>query len=375
MRIPSSLPTVATFLLAACVAPTTQMATLSPEVVRAEQLKQQVLVIESGLAEQRRLADLVYPMARAAAPLCGKWVTTRWGLAVANLHSWARDYQEAARSLGFTDSLTVVGVAAGSPAARAGIVVGDRIKGVASERAPVGRTAAAEFGRRVTPRPPGRGALGLAEAPMELEVSRATEGLPERRDLSISLPPDTTCAYGSVAVKDDQLNAWADGQQVWVTTAMLRFAATDDELAVVVAHELAHNAMRHIDAKKQNATIGALLGAIVDIAVATQGVNTGGDFANSGAAIGAMSYSQDFEREADVVGLYILARTGRSIDGAPNFWRRMAQESPGSIKYASSHPTSAERFVRLDGVVQEIKRKQEAGEALLPDGKNTERQP
>jgi predicted Zn-dependent protease len=37
---------------------------------------------------------------------------------------------------------------------------------------------------------------------------------------------------------------------------MLRFTGKDDELAVVVAHEIAHNAMGHIDAKKKNATLG-----------------------------------------------------------------------------------------------------------------------
>jgi predicted Zn-dependent protease len=147
---------------------------------------------------------------------------------------------------------------------------------------------------------------------------------------------------------------------------MMRFAQNDDELAVVVGHEIAHNAMRHLDAKKKNATLGAILGAVVDIAAATQGVNTGGDFTNMGAGIGAMSYSQDFEREADYVGMYLLALAGRSYENAADFWRRMAQESPGSIKYASSHPTSAERFVRLEQTVAEIRQKQDAGLPLVP---------
>jgi predicted Zn-dependent protease len=150
---------------------------------------------------------------------------------------------------------------------------------------------------------------------------------------------------------------------------MMRFAGSDDELAVVVSHELAHNAMRHMDAKKKNATLGAILGATLDVAAASQGVNTGGGFSQQGAQAGARSYSQDFEREADYVGMYILARAGRPYADAPNFWRRMGQESPGSIRYASTHPTSAERFIRLDKTVAELKAKLASGAPLLPEAK------
>lgn len=43
----------------------------------------------------------------------------------------------------------------------------------------------------------------------------------------------------------DDLNAWADGRNIVVTARMMRFAATDDELAFVVAHEMAHNLLGH----------------------------------------------------------------------------------------------------------------------------------
>jgi hypothetical protein len=47
----------------------------------------------------------------------------------------------------------------------------------------------------------------------------------------------------------------------------------------------------------------------------------------------------------------------------------MGQESPGSIKYASTHPTSAERFIRLDKTVTEIQAKVASGAPLLPEAK------
>lgn len=355
---------------AACIAPTTQLGTIAPELVAAEQLKQQQLVIQSEIAEQKRLVDIAYPMVRAAVPLCGKYIMTRTGVTVSNIQAYRKEYVEAARAFGLTDTLVVTAVAAGSAAEKAGIRVSDRLLTVSGAPAPMGKNATTAFANLVAPRPTDRNVPALASAPLQFTVGRAATEADSSRELAVSIAQDTVCAYGALAQKDEMLNAWADGSQVVVTTAMMRFAGTDDELAIIVAHEIAHNAMRHIDAKQSNATVGAIFGALVDIAFATQGVNTYGDFSNSGAAIGAQTFSQDFEREADYVGMYVLARAGRPFDAAANFWRRMAQESPGSIKYASTHPTSAERFIRLEEFAAEIKKKQQGGEALLPSVKS-----
>ncbi len=355
--------------LLACTGTSTQFSNLSPELVRAEQLRQQRLVITSSVAEQQRLANIAGPMMRQAVPLCGDRVVGSAGVMVSNLYAWNREYHDAARSLGYSDTLKVVGVVRGSAAERAGLQVGARVVAVDGRAAPVGRTAVAEFITRVAT--PARVMGQRGPAPMrtqfQLSVVPAQDaGAVAADQLTLDVPLDTACAFGFAALKDDALNAWADGKQIFITTAMMRFAANDDELAVVVAHEIAHNAMRHIDAKERNSGFGALLGAVVDIAAAANGVNTGGDFTSLGAQAGATAFSQDFEREADYVGMYILARSGHQTAGAADFWRRMAQESPGSIKYASTHPTTAERFIRLEQAATEIEAKRLAGEALLP---------
>lgn len=365
-----TLALTATLVLAACVAPTTQMARIAPETVAAEQFKQQQLVIQSELSEQRRINDLAYPMLRSAAPICGIWVGARYGITVSNLHAYNREYQSAARALGFSDTLTVVRVVTGSPAARAGIQIGDRLTSVAGQAVPTGRTAVQTFTNLVAPRATSRTVGVVSSVPLSLAVRRPPEGAGASQDLMVAVQPDTVCVYGAMAAKDDALNAWADGTQVVVTTAMMRFAASDDELAFILAHEIAHNAQRHMDAKTTNTNLGALFGVIVDVALASQGVNTYGDFTRSGADIGAAAYSQDFEREADYVGMYILARSDRPFDQAANFWRRMAQETPGSIKYATTHPTSAERFVRLEETAAEIRARLAAGDALMPKAKS-----
>lgn len=360
-----------------CVAPSTQLGRISPSDLQAEELKQQQLVIRSDIRDQQRLENVGYPLLEAAVPLCGPGATTtRAGVRYANIHTFSKQYQPAARALGFTDTLTVVGVTRGSAADRGGVKLGDRILGVGVTELAPGRSAVQQAGDAIDrarnldaglPLVLRHGPSALTATPVGAEV--IANSAPETARMSVTLPADTLCNYTLTAVKSDMLNAWADGRAVFVTSAMLRFAADDDELATVVAHEISHNAMKHMDARSKNAGIGAIFGAILDVAAASQGVNTGGGFTKDMSALGAQVFSQDFEREADYVGMYVLARANRPFATAADFWRRMAQENPGSIKFASSHPTTAERYLRLDQAATEIQRKQASQSPLLPETK------
>jgi hypothetical protein len=378
----------------------TQMGSISQQDLRDEQFKQQQLVIRSELKDQQRVENVGYPLLQAALPLCGPKATgTRSGIRFANAYTFKKDYEPAARAMGFTDTLAIIGVAKGSAAAHAGIQVGDRIVGVSDQPAPVGRNADRQMLERLNDlrervdgvsyalhhaplAVPGGDPLVATLIQVSSDSARVVGDSVSRtgvkgstvaaapvtpHEVPLTFAPDTLCDYTLVAIKDDQLNAWADGHTVFVTSAMLRFAADDDELAVVLSHEISHNAMRHMDAKKRNMTIGAIFGAVLDVAAASQGVNTGGEFTNDFAAAASQVFSQEFESEADYVGMYLLARSHRPYATAADFWRRMAQESPGSIKFASSHPTTAERYLRLDRTATEIQAKASKGDTLLPE--------
>ena len=180
----------------------------------------------------------------------------------------------------------------------------------------------------------------------------------ERR---LTANPARVCNYPAVLVKDDKVNAFADGKRMAITSGMLRFAQRDEELALIVGHELAHNTRGHIEAKKGNMIIGGLLGAAASVLI---GVNV----TDIGAQAGAGAFSQDFEAEADYVGVYHVARAGYDVKSAASFWRRMAVAHPKGIHLAgSTHPSTATRFLAIEKAAEEVDRKRAGNAPLVPE--------
>lgn len=179
--------------------------------------------------------------------------------------------------------------------------------------------------------------------------------------------PKNGCVYEFELSKEKQVNAYADGKKIVVSPAMMNFAETDEELAIVLGHEYAHNIMGHISSKKKNILFGNLLGIALDAAASSQGLSTGSAFSKLGGGLGAMQYSQEFEKEADYAGLYVTYLAGFNIDKAPEFWRKMSLRNEASINNAVTHPTNPERYIALDKTIREIKSKKKKGQPLLPN--------
>ena len=175
------------------------------------------------------------------------------------------------------------------------------------------------------------------------------------------IEPLKVCSHKIILSQDNSLNAFADGKNIYITQGMFRFIEDDRELQMIIAHELAHNIEGHIEKKSNN----FILGTIVDLAASSAGINTRGTFGS----MGAQMYSQDFEREADYVGMYIMANSNIDRKGVANFWRRMSVENPGSISYASSHPSSSERWVNIEAINKEIDSKIIQSLPLIPERK------
>jgi hypothetical protein len=340
---------VAGLLLAACVTPTTERTELDAAAVEQERAYQRQLVIRRELEYRQRLTAVSYPLLRAATPLCVNDLGRGVGLAFANTWAYPSEYRAAAAAvLGLDERVRVIQVSPGSASAAAGLMAGDVLTGINDVAIGSGRFSARSARRALDE------AARSGDA-IELEVEARGHA---RR---ISITPEPICYYPVRLLDEDVVNAYADGEAIYVTRGMMRFAADDESLALVIAHELAHNAMAHVEAQRTN----RMMGRLVDLAAKAYGIDTRGAFTT----VAMRSRSESFEAEADYVALYVLALAGQPYDEAADFWRRMAIEHPESIEdgYLATHPSTAERYVALDNGVREIRAKQDAGEALLPN--------
>ncbi|MBX9725649.1 MAG: M48 family metalloprotease [Rickettsiales bacterium] len=178
---------------------------------------------------------------------------------------------------------------------------------------------------------------------------------------------NTSCSYTVFIEGRYGFNAWATGTQVGITAPMIASIPDDTQLAMVIAHEFAHNIMEHLKRKSENAVIGRVIGTMGDVALASQRVNSNGVFGKIGDLQATLSYSPEYEQEADYVGLYILARAGYRIEQAPPFWRALSRYASGSLYIRTTHPTNAERYVGMNKAIAEIRAKQRAKQPLIPN--------
>ena len=132
----------------------------------------------------------------------------------------------------------LLAVPEGSAAALAGLRRGDlllRVNGQAMTRG-VTRRAAAFEGVEANIQ---QLDLALAAGPVEVAFRR------DGNDQTATVTPQRACGYDVQLDPSDELNARADGKRLFITTAMAGFTATDDELALVLGHELAHHVLAH----------------------------------------------------------------------------------------------------------------------------------
>ncbi|SBW09425.1 putative Peptidase family M48 protein [uncultured delta proteobacterium] len=152
----------------------------------------------------------------------------------------------------------------------------------------------------------------------------------------------------SVSVLDaDLVNAFAlPGGFIVVTTGLIRQCRTPDELAGVLAHEMAHVTERH----NTRALVRDQF-----LAFALQLVTGGGDIAGlaktAGNAVVSSKFSREAEREADILGVRRLARAGIDPEGTASFFAGVSRnESKERFSYFDSHPLIQDRqeYMRLE---------------------------
>lgn len=167
------------------------------------------------------------------------------------------------------------------------------------------------------------------------------------------------------------VNAWcAPGGKIMVYTGLwdpkkgLVQRGNADELAAVLAHEIAHANARHVtESISKNMTI-VMVGSVAQSAIAaggsSEGANLFGEIFTQGLNLYLPSYSRKNEKEADRLGIVYMAKAGYDPRVAIALWQRAAKGKKEKTSVYASHPASGERARALEKALPEAMAEYEA---------------
>ncbi|MEO6353858.1 MAG: M48 family metalloprotease [Burkholderiaceae bacterium] len=303
--------------------------------------------LRSIVAQQERLYRVAAPLLTQNAPLCKANARNLLGFSAKNKYSFPKEFvEDAQKAYGLDEQLQVIQVLTDSGAERAGIKRGDRLISANAKPFPIGPNAERQAATILGP-------LVRNSSRIKLTVARNDKNIP------LSIPLTRACAFAVELGNTDNVNAYGDGQRVLITRGMLDFVQSDEELALVLAREFAHNALAHASKQRMNATIGGIIDNLI---------RYNPDLDTITGMAGVKPYPQNFDAAADSLSLYMLARAGYRIDNAAAFWQRLERKYPATVLngYTAIHPATAYRLATINNTVAEIKTKQAGKKPLLP---------
>jgi predicted Zn-dependent protease len=159
-------------------------------------------------------------------------------------------------------------------------------------------------------------------------------------------------------VRDPSVNAFAmPGGKIVIFDGLLPVTQTEEALAVVVGHEvahvIAHHASERISRQMALQGIGNIGGALLG---SSRGAQIGMTVFGLGAQYSMLPFSRQQEYEADEIGLIVMALAGYDPRAAVPFWTRMSQSgSGGSVPaFLSTHPTDANRIAHIEQIMPRV---------------------
>ena len=163
-------------------------------------------------------------------------------------------------------------------------------------------------------------------------------------------------AWEANVLTSPEVNAWCmPGGKIAVYSGLIeKLHITDDELAAVMGHEIAHALREHA---RERASEQMVAGGLIDIGTALLGL---GDIGKQGAEYAYMGLlglpnSRRHETEADRIGVELAARAGYDPRAAVSLWQKMGQLGEAEpIKFLSTHPPREERLRDLTVYSQRV---------------------
>lgn len=335
-------PTTAPVTATNAVVPPLAVTAPIPVVTSAEETALRQLV-----ALQDRLDRVAGPLLVNNTALCKRNARRLLGFTAKTKYSYSTEFIPAAQKLLELDErLRVTGVLPGSGADKVGVVRGDSLLAVNDKALPQGANAERQAATLLAPMVNARGNVKLTV-------------LRNNRQIVLDVPLTMACAFRVELGNTDAVNAYSDGYRVLVTRGMLGYVKSDQELAYVLAREMAHNALGHPTRLRSSATIAGVIDNLIRI---------NPDLGMVNGTAGIKPYGQDIDAAADVTGLFMAARAGYSIDGASAFWQGLASQYPvASLNgYTALHPATTFRITAIDKAVTDIKARQAMQKPLMP---------
>ena len=163
-------------------------------------------------------------------------------------------------------------------------------------------------------------------------------------------------------VKDDQVNAFCmPGGKIVVYEGLMQLVDSDDELAVVVGHEVAHAVAKHSNERMSQQLMAQYGAQIIGQALSNKSAavqQIGNSVYGLGAQYGVMlPFSRKHESEADYMGLVFMTMAGYNPEVAVNFWQKMSAGKSGATpEFMSTHPSDATRISDIQKYLPELEK-------------------
>jgi hypothetical protein len=170
-----------------------------------------------------------------------------------------------------------------------------------------------------------------------------------------------TFDYSFKLLKGDDVNAFSlPGGYIYVYEGLMKYVETDDELAGVIGHEIAHAALRHVATlQREQSKLSTITLPLILIGILSGGGEAGLGAFQLGQLIGqakGSGWSVQAEDAADYAGFQYVSKSRFSPVGALTFMERLARDERNrpSIDWGiyQTHPLAKERAVRLTGYLE-----------------------
>ncbi|WP_138518506.1 M48 family metallopeptidase [Limnobacter alexandrii] len=198
----------------------------------------------------------------------------------------------------------------------------------------------------------------IAKAQKEGKLNRDAKQVARVRAIANRLIPQTVAFRPDApqwkwevnVIESDQLNAWcmAGGKIAFYSALIEKLALTDDEIAAIMGHEIAH-ALREHSRERISQQLATNLG--LDLASAVFGLSRGAsDLAGMAANVAiSLPYGRSHEVESDRIGVELAARAGYNPRAAISVWQKMSKAGGGSPpELLSTHPSPENRIQDLE---------------------------